>query len=137
MPEITPENTHSKNNSILIAEDDTSNFLLLKVYLKNAKYDILHAHDGQEAIDMVTNNTPVSLILMDIKMPIKNGFQAVKEIKVYKPDIPIIALTAYAMSGDRDKALKAGFDEYIAKPVSKDDLFELISKYISISKTNN
>ncbi|MGM0612660.1 MAG: response regulator [Bacteroidota bacterium] len=134
MTKTTPENKDTQNRTILIAEDDTSNFLLLKVYLKNINCQILHAHNGQEAIDLATNHTPVSLILMDIKMPIKNGFQAIKEIKAHNPDIPVIALTAYAMAGDRDKALTAGFDEYIAKPVSKDDLFDLISKYISISK---
>lgn len=122
------------HNMILVAEDDTSNFLLLKVYLDNLNYQILHAHDGEEAVELAKNNSSISVAIMDIKMPNKDGIQATKEIKAQNPDITIIALTAYAMPGDKDKVFNAGCDEYLTKPVLKDDLFNLLNKYISTAE---
>lgn len=118
-----------RNKTILIAEDEESNFMLLKAILQRFKCIILHAKNGQEAISMVQNNANIDLIFMDIKMPVKNGYEATKEIKATHPSIPVIALTAYAMRGDREKAYDSGCDEYLAKPLNKDQLIELVKQY--------
>ncbi|MBE9481069.1 MAG: response regulator [Bacteroidetes bacterium] len=85
---------------------------------------------GIEAVKICSDNPDIDLVLMDIKMPDMNGYEATKRIKKFRPELPIIAQTAYALYGDDIKAAEAGCDEYITKPVMKKELFELISKYL-------
>lgn len=115
----------------LIVEDDYANRLLLKTMLKNISNNILLAENGLEAVNICKQNQQVSMVLMDLKMPVMDGFEATREIKAFRPQLPIIALTAYAMSGDEQKARDAGCDEYLTKPVSKIKLFSLIEKTIT------
>jgi PAS domain S-box-containing protein len=104
---------------LLIAEDDESNFFVLEVVIKKTTgAKVIRASNGLEAVDFCRENPAISLVLMDIKMPVMDGLEATKEIKAFRPDLPIIAITAYAMSGDEQKALNAGCDDYLAKPVS-------------------
>ncbi|MBK6347749.1 MAG: PocR ligand-binding domain-containing protein [Bacteroidales bacterium] len=114
---------------ILIAEDEDANFTLLKMLLKNTGCKIIRALNGKEAVEMALNSNP-SLVLMDIKMPLMNGFEATKLIKSTLPDLPVIAQTAYALSDDRPKALAAGCDHYISKPISKKALLSALSRYL-------
>lgn len=117
------------SKTILVAEDVESNFLFLEEVIRKTGAEVLWAKNGQEAVSMFSNNT-IDLILMDIQMPIMNGFDATKIIKKENPNIPIISQTAYAMSEDRIKSLNAGCDNYIAKPIPSRKLIEMISTYL-------
>jgi signal transduction histidine kinase/CheY-like chemotaxis protein len=119
--------------SILVAEDDEVNFFYINSILKkNTSADIIHASNGQEAIDKFKENQDIDLVLMDIKMPIVDGFAATREIKAIKKNVPVIAVTAYATTGDEDKALEAGCDSYLAKPINRKQLLEKIAEFISL-----
>jgi len=114
---------------ILIVEDVEENFEFLKEILQSPKTEIFHASNGEDAVLSVKEN-PVDLVLMDIKLPVKDGYLATKEIKKIKPNLPVIAQTAYAMESDRVKALEAGCDDYISKPIEIAKLFEVINKHL-------
>lgn len=116
---------------ILIVEDDKTSFLLLKEILRPLSLVIHHVTNGDEAVNFAKDNPPVSLILMDIELPSIDGLEASREIKKINSQIPIIAQTAYAMTGDREKALQAGCDEYITKPLNSKSLLTLVNKYLS------
>lgn len=113
---------------ILIAEDEQANYALLNIILKSTGATILHASDGNEAVKIALSQD-VDLVLMDIKMPELNGFEATKLIKQIRPYLPIIAQTAYALSDDKAKAIEAGCDSYVSKPISKKALFDALAKY--------
>ena len=115
--------------TVLVAEDDDANFRYINHILKSLNLDILHAVNGLEAVEICRNNSNISIILMDIKMPRMNGYDAIKEIKAFRPDIPIIVQTAFAMEGEREKAMKLGCQDYISKPFGKDELISMIVKY--------
>lgn len=123
-----------QNLKILIAEDDDSNFQLLKILLKPLQPEVIRAWNGLEAIEMVKQNQDISLILMDLKMPEMDGFIATKEIKLIHPNLPIIAQTAYALVGDKEKAIEAGCDFYISKPIDHRKLKEVIEKAIMMNE---
>lgn len=124
---------HDKSTkTILIAEDEINNFLYLEELLIGQNFKILHAVNGLEAIEMFQTNT-IDLVLSDINMPIMSGFEAVKKIRELNNKIPIIAITAYAMIDDHNKIIKAGFNDYITKPLSKTTLLPTIFKYLSQS----
>jgi PAS domain S-box-containing protein len=113
-----------RGGSILIAEDDRTNYLYFKYLLKSIDdLKILHASDGEEAIEMFKNNPGIALILMDIKMPRVNGYEATKQVKLINKEIPIIALTAFAMSG---------CDGYLSKPVSKKSLMDKMAEFVTV-----
>jgi PAS domain S-box-containing protein len=121
---------HQKRVKILIAEDDRTSFEFLKKILKSDKYMILRAENGQQAVDIVKATPDIDLILMDIKMPVLNGMEATKQIKQIKPDLPIIAQTAYAFNEEMEEILSIGCDDYIIKPIEKDKLLLLLGKYV-------
>lgn len=125
-----PKSNNWSEHKILIAEDEEYNFIYLHELLKETNVQILRAHNGSEAVDIFDSNENIDLILMDIKMPGINGFEATQIIKNKNKDIPIIAQTAYALSGDREKALEMGCDDYLSKPVKKELLLELIAHYL-------
>jgi PAS domain S-box-containing protein len=116
--------------TILIVEDEYSNYLLLEMYLIPDDYSILFAENGKDAVNIVTNNPNIDLVLMDIKMPIMDGLTATAIIKKLRPDLPVIAQTAFAVSGDYERIIAAGCDEYISKPILKDRLMSVIKKYL-------
>ncbi len=118
------------DKTILIAEDEDFNFLFLREVLTITRVNILRAKNGKEAISTFNNTPKINLILMDLKKPILNGFKATEEIKQKNKTIPIIAQTAYALSGDREKAIEAGCDEYISKPIEKEIRTRLIAQFI-------
>lgn len=115
---------------ILIAEDDEPNYLLIKTLLKRRGFDVLWAANGKEAVDLCRDHPEISLVLMDIKMPEMDGLEATRLIKTGRPGLHIIAVTAFAMSGDEQKAIDAGCDDYIAKPVIEGLLLDKISSYL-------
>jgi CheY-like chemotaxis protein len=104
--------------------------MLIKEFLRPLNIKIHHVTDGREAVNFVKMNPEVRLILMDIKLPFMDGYEATKAIKQINSKIPIIAQTAYAMLGDREKAITAGCVDYINKPLESKRLLELVSTYL-------
>ncbi|AXT60261.1 response regulator [Aquimarina sp. AD10] len=119
---------------ILIVEDGEVNFLFLKTLLlkmKGYKFVIHRAENGKEALNICENNTHIDLVLMDIRMPIMDGYTATRKIKKIRPELPIVAQTAYSTEEDIQKALDAGCDDFVSKPVDRKLLGPIISKYFS------
>ena len=123
------ENSWSKK-TILIAEDEEVNYTFLVEALSNSNVNIIWAQDGKQAIEICKNTPNIDLILMDIKMPEVDGYEATRMIKSFRPNIPIIAQTAYAMAGEKEKSLKAQCDDFITKPIRVKTLITIVSKYL-------
>lgn len=118
--------------NILIAEDVESNFLYLKAVLSKLNAGIFWAKNGIEAVEICNNEHRIDLVLMDLQMPEMNGYEATQILKQKFPNLPIVAQTAFAMSDDREKALDAGCDDYLAKPIKSKDLLSVVEKYVKI-----
>jgi CheY-like chemotaxis protein len=116
---------------ILIVEDDETSFMLLQAYLAPWNYKLLYALNGKHAIELFLENPETSLILMDLKMPVMDGYEATRQIRAFNKSIPVIAQTAYALSGDSEKAIKAGCDDYITKPIKKEELIRKVEKWLN------
>ncbi|WP_115810858.1 ATP-binding protein [Flavobacterium aquicola] len=121
-------NKNSDSKIILVAEDDNINFLLLKTILELKKHTVLRARNGQEVVDMSKSNSEIDLILMDIKMPVLDGYEAFEIIKKDNPNIPVIAQTAHSSSEVKERIMKAGFSGYITKPLDKEKIYEIINE---------
>jgi len=119
-----------KTKTIVIVEDIDFNFLLMKKQLRNTNATIIWLKNGQESIDYVKDNKEASIILMDVRMPIVDGIDATKAIKLLKPEIPIIMQTACVIGSDYTEVKNSGCDDYIFKPIIEADLLEIINKYI-------
>ena len=126
MNQIIPEVSGLK---ILIAEDDEASAMLITLAVKNFSKEILKVRTGVEAVDVCRSNPNIDLVLMDIQMPDMDGYEATRQIRKFDTEIVIFAQTAFALTGDREKAIEAGCNEYIAKPIKKDQLLELMQKY--------
>ena len=131
------EEPHKCN--ILIAEDEEINFLFLEILLKN-KVDlhcnIIHAKNGAEAVTICQKNTEIDFVLMDLKMPIMDGFEAIKLIKEFRPELPIVAQTAFSSAEDKERVFAAGFNDFLSKPISQEDLSEVINKQKELKRIN-
>ncbi|MFZ4547219.1 MAG: ATP-binding protein, partial [Bacteroidales bacterium] len=119
-----------KGKTILVAEDIIQNYQLMEALLKRTGVRLLHAPNGQIAIDMVKSEPAIDLVLMDIQLPIKTGYEALREICVFKSDLPVISYTAFALPHERDKSLKAGFADFITKPIKTETLIPMLDKYL-------
>lgn len=117
-----------KAPTILIAEDELLNVLYIKRILSNSGYNILYAQNGEEAVRMVKEHPSINLVLMDIKMPVMDGLEATRQIRLFDQQLPIIAVTAYAANDDRHDCIAAGCTDYLSKPFTADDLTILIKK---------
>jgi CheY-like chemotaxis protein len=104
--------------------------MYLEEVLRRTNANVIRACDGLEAVNLFKENLSIDIVLMDIKMPVMDGIQATKLIKAERSNIPIIATTAYALGGDKEKFLQAGCDDYLSKPIRKDDLLAMIKKHI-------
>lgn len=134
-PFIVPKFSNVKEEgTILVAEDDNINFLLLEKIIKIKNYTLIRAVNGQEAVDICTNNSNIDLVLMDIKMPIMNGFEALEEIKKIRPELIVIAQTAYASNEDEERIYSAGFYGYLTKPINRRVLFEMLDDVFQSKK---
>ena len=118
-----------KNLKILIVEDDEISYSLLSRTLQKISQEVLHVITGVQAVEACRNYPNLDLVLMDIRMPQMNGLEATQQIRQFNKDVIIIAQTAYAFTGDREKAIEAGCNDYISKPINKTLLYELIKKY--------
>lgn len=116
---------------ILVVEDTDDNLEILQIVLEREGYEVLKAGDGLQGVSMAINERP-DLVLMDIRLPEIDGYEATRRIKAdpRAAKIPIIAVTSYAMSGDRKKCLDAGCDDYITKPYLPPDLVTMVRKFI-------
>lgn len=118
----------SDNPVILVAEDDDASAKLLQVVLRKTGFSVLHAWNGAEAVDFSRKYPEIMLVIMDVKMPVMNGLEATLQIKQIRPGLPIVALTAHALTGDRQRILAAGCDEYLTKPIRINELKQMIKK---------
>ena len=118
---------NSKNLKILIVEDDCSSELLMEIYVKVFAKEILHVANGVEAVEICKNNDDIDLVIMDINIPGINGYEATRKIRSFNNHVVIIAQTAYALSGDKEKVLAAGCNNYISKPVNHIGLNKMIN----------
>jgi signal transduction histidine kinase/CheY-like chemotaxis protein len=116
--------------TLLIVEDSIVSYELLTKFLKDAQVNFIHASDGEQAVRFCKNKEHIDLVLMDIQLPILDGLEATRQIKICKPELPIIAQTANAMDDDRSNIIAAGCDDYIAKPINRLELLQKIDKYL-------
>jgi PAS domain S-box-containing protein len=119
-----------ENLEILVVEDDADNLEFIKRLLEKQGAKVFIAKTGTDAVNMIINNDTIKIVLMDIRLPDIDGFEATQRIKAIKPKLPIIAQTAYAMYNDKEMCLENGCDDYISKPLEKVILFEKINNYI-------
>lgn len=132
---ISNNNSHKTvydwtNKTILIAEDDFINYKFLEISLAKTNAKLIWAKNGKEAVDIVSTDQQVDIILMDIQMPIMNGYEATKLIKNINPKIPIIAQTAYAYNNEGNNVFEAGCDAYMKKPLNPFELLDSINKFL-------
>jgi CheY-like chemotaxis protein len=135
-----PRNRGTSGNSlegrtILITDDDTRNIYALRSALEDLKMHVLSAESGAEAIGVLRSHAGVDVVLMDIMMPEMDGYETIRRIRARDEwkELPIIALTAKAMKGDREQCLAAGASEYISKPVDIDQLVALIRVWLNVA----
>ena len=118
------------NKRILIVEDDPNSFYYLKTLLENLSVKVVHAVNGKQAVDLVLNNGTLDLILMDLRLPLLNGYEAIKEIRKVNTKIPIIAQTAHALVEEKEVCMKIGCNDYLSKPIEPNLLFKTVYKYL-------
>ncbi len=118
------------SKTILVAEDEDSNYMLLEIFLKDLKFKLIRARDGVEAVELCKLFPMIDLVLMDIKMPVMNGYEATKEIRKLFPMLPVIAQTAYSNDTDRNHASECGCIDFISKPIEQQALLALLSKHL-------
>lgn len=124
-----------ENLKILIAEDDKISELFISKAIKMFGKEIITVQNGKDAVEFYRDNQDIDLILMDIGMPIMDGYEATRQIREFDKQVIIIAQTAYGLANDREKAIQSGCNDYISKPINKDELYRLINKYFFISTT--
>ncbi|MBN1279677.1 MAG: PAS domain S-box protein [Chlorobiaceae bacterium] len=123
-----------KSLQVLIAEDDAINRLLLEKLLERKQIKAISVVDGAQAVSAIRANAGIDLVLMDIRMPRMNGYEALTEIKRIRPDLPIVAHTAFSSQDERKRAIKAGFDGFLTKPVDIGELFRVIGQLTECRK---
>ena len=128
---IAENNLASK--TVLLADDDMRNIFALSTAFESYDMKIEIANNGQEALDILKRNDQIDLVLMDIMMPVMDGYEAIEKIRANKKftNIPIIAVTAKAMKGDREKTIAVGANDYISKPIDVDKLISLMRVWLS------
>jgi PAS domain S-box-containing protein len=114
---------------VLIAEDEESNYLLMEVLVKKAGCDYLMAYDGVQAVETCRRHPEITFVLMDIKMPLLNGIEALKQIRQFRPGLPVIATTAYAQLGDERRFKELGFNEYFSKPLKPEAIIKFVKEF--------
>ena len=119
-----------KGKKMLIAEDDHSNYYFLYEALKDTGVEIFWAKNGAETLEIFRREEDLDLVLMDIQMPVMNGYECTRIIKEERPEVAVVAQTAYAMSGEREISRQAGCDDYLSKPIKVSELLDIIAKHI-------
>jgi len=119
------------DKNVMIVEDDEMSYIYLKEVLKSTNINIIHAKNGMEAVEMAQNNPEIDIILMDIKLPEMDGYEATRRIKKIRDSIPVIAQTAYAMADDQQKSIQVGCDDYISKPINRRRLLQTMDLFFN------
>lgn len=119
------------DRTFLIAEDSILNYTFLDALFQKTRVNLIWAKNGKEAIEMCRKHEEIDIVLMDIKMPVIDGLEAISEIKKFRKQLPIIVQTAYAMPEDRDRTFEAGGDEHLTKPINPEELFSAITRHLS------
>jgi CheY-like chemotaxis protein len=119
---------------ILVVEDAKANQALIRVMLERLGLEVTLAEHGQEALEQLEHDT-FDLVLMDMQMPVMNGYDATRELRRKGLTVPVVALTAHAMTGDDAKCYEAGCDGYLTKPIDREKLLSILEKYLSSSRT--
>ena len=130
----TPVKFRWREKTILIVEDVRTNHMLIDRILRRTSAKLLWAMDGEKAVEMAKNYDNIDLILMDIRLPKMNGYDATREIRKFRKDVPIIAQTAYVLPEEKGKVLEVGCDDLLTKPIKKNQLLATVSKYIDKDK---
>ena len=125
------ENDSLKGKKILIVEDDLSSRLYLNKILERSEVVALNAGDGQQAFDMTMENPDIDIILLDIQLPVMDGYETAKRIREFRKDIIIIAQTAYGLMDEKDKIMESGFDDYLIKPIISQLLIEKLKSNLA------
>jgi CheY-like chemotaxis protein len=133
---ILDEKNQTNNLKILITEDDETTEKLISIQIKKYSKEVLIARNGKEAVKICRNNPDIDLILMDIKMPEMNGYEATKLIRGFNKKVIIVAQSAYAFMGDKEKSIETGFNDYISKPFKNVTFTELMEKHFKNTKKN-
>ncbi len=122
-----------KGRNVLVVDDNPLNTFALGNYLEHAEMNVQIAENGLQAIEAIKNNNDIDIVLMDVMMPEMDGYEAISKLKEIgnKPNMPIIAVTAKAMKGDREKCLEAGATDYISKPLNLQELLEKMVKALN------
>ncbi|WP_372775785.1 response regulator [Mangrovibacterium sp.] len=128
---LKPYNNSIENVNILVAEDQEFNLLLLKTILEKAKAKVSSAKNGVEVLDFFFDKKEVDIVLMDLNMPKMDGYETIQQLKKLAPEMPIIVQTANAMTGEMEKCLDLGADDYIAKPIDQTELILKIAKLVN------
>ncbi|MEX0988517.1 MAG: response regulator [Bacteroidales bacterium] len=128
-----PEKKQIKNLKILVAEDDHTSQELIAIYIQPFGIEILNVVTGTEAVEVCRKNPDIDLIIMDIKMPEMDGYEATRRIRKFNKTVTIIAQTAFGLNGDRTKAISAGCSDYISKPISQDAFNKMIYTHFKSS----
>ncbi|MEZ5071292.1 MAG: PocR ligand-binding domain-containing protein [Bacteroidales bacterium] len=129
--ERSPRWNAPRNIRILIAEDDEHSFLYLNEILSSENIEVLRAVNGREAVELCRTTEGIQLVLMDVKMPVLNGLEATKQIKLIHSSLPVIAQSAFITARDKESARLAGCDAYIEKPVRRDELYAVMKKFVT------
>lgn len=129
IPNVALENL-IESLKILIVEDDETSCLLIKNILKKVNCIFFQARNGAEAIEICKENPDLDVVLMDIRMPVMDGYEAIRQIRKFNKDILIVAQSAHALMGDSEKAIQAGCNENLSKPIIKSELFSIINNYL-------
>jgi PAS domain S-box-containing protein len=130
------ESVHEKSKgsfegkTILVAEDDDINYLVVNKSLKDYNLKLIRAENGKDAVEICRSNNEIDLVLLDLKMPVMDGLEAMRLIREFRPNLSFIALTAYAFESDKKNAIAQGCSDYISKPFSKNDLLEVMKKHL-------
>jgi len=119
---------------ILVAEDDPASYMFLKEVFKPTGADMYIARNGTEAVDLFRKHRNIDLVIMDIQLPEMDGFEATRIIKSIRGNIPVIAQTAFAMAGDRERMTRAGFDDYMPKPIDIPQLLATVHRWLTHAK---
>ncbi|MCF8231188.1 MAG: PAS domain S-box protein [Bacteroidales bacterium] len=130
---LNPQKGNGRKMEILIVDDDDASALYLAELFKNESHKLLYANTGLEALKTVQNNPDLDLVFMDIKIPEMNGYEVTRKIREFNEEVVIIAQTAYAMKGDREKSIQAGCDDYLPKPIKRIEVQRVINKHLSAS----
>lgn len=123
-----------EGKTILVADDLVINFRLIELLLRKTKVNMIWAKNGLEALEVCKTNPNVDLVLMDVQMPFMNGYEATRAIKAIRSDLPVIAQTAFTLSGEPETSLSAGCDDYVAKPIKRELFLALIDRYLFSEK---